>query len=216
MSVSVKAALFIGCEIVLLVTPMMFPTIPYEVGLTAYAVAAALLIYAGTIWLWPHLPWGRREVDGALAFGRRLRHPAPKAMQAATIKQEKAPSAELVTIRDAADQLYGTTRAADIFPGQTADYRLRYHIEQLLSIAKRGHLVVHGRFLPAPNLAQLGRADLQGMTLNEEMTGLKYSGQGQELKIADLCIAKDQIGPVAQRIVDSLNALRGSRTGASM
>jgi hypothetical protein len=46
MGPTAKLALLLGFETILLVTPMMWPTIPFEVGLAAYALAACLLVYA--------------------------------------------------------------------------------------------------------------------------------------------------------------------------
>lgn len=46
-----KLCAFIATELALLVTPMMFPTIPFEVGLGIYALAGALLLFAVAAWL---------------------------------------------------------------------------------------------------------------------------------------------------------------------
>jgi hypothetical protein len=45
-------ALFIALEIILLVTPMMFPTIPAWIGVVAYLLAFALMVYA--VWQQRH------------------------------------------------------------------------------------------------------------------------------------------------------------------
>jgi len=47
MDKDIRLAMFLAIEIILLVTPMMWPTIPQNIGIAAYAVAAALALYAG-------------------------------------------------------------------------------------------------------------------------------------------------------------------------
>jgi hypothetical protein len=46
-----KVFVFIAIEICLLVTPMMWPTIPFEIGLVAYAVAALFAVLAAAMLL---------------------------------------------------------------------------------------------------------------------------------------------------------------------
>lgn len=49
-----KHVAFIAIEVALLVTPMLFPTIPWELGVAAYSLAAVLLLYAAYLqWLAP-------------------------------------------------------------------------------------------------------------------------------------------------------------------
>lgn len=53
-----KMAAFIAAELFLLVTPMMWPTLPFPIVVAFYAVAVALVIYA----VWPLItsrPWWR-------------------------------------------------------------------------------------------------------------------------------------------------------------
>jgi hypothetical protein len=57
-----KTASAVGAGVVSVITPLVFPQIPLEIGIVAYAGAAGLFLYAGRDWLRSRLPERWRRV----------------------------------------------------------------------------------------------------------------------------------------------------------
>jgi hypothetical protein len=154
-------------------------------GLLALAAAPFVLLF---VRLW--------QLDGVQLAGA-AKHSEP--LGPANLP-ESQPKPDLMPIREAAAALYQRTRLADRLGLKDQDERLRYHAEQLLSIARRGELVLHGRDLPAVDLEPIDVADLASAAWDDSLSGLRSSLVERQVRFADVHVEHAQIEPLAERL----------------
>lgn len=110
-----------------------------------------------------------------------------------------------IPVRDAAAIIYERTRADDIEGQGTEHERLSYHVQQLLRFAKSGDLVLYGRVPPSRLLEPMRTGDLESLSWNDELDGLRFLGANEEVRFADINIDRSKILPLCQRIQHALD-----------